>query len=171
MVPTWDLVLLVFLGASLVYGFLMGREKVIITLLGSYVGLVIANQWGASAFSMVSQENQVINNGWMDGNLSIFVVKVVLFAAVMLLIAMKGGVMLHGSMGGGGAMGFVVQAGYSVLNAALIASSILNFLPDETKQQVVSGSLIAAPLVNLYSWFLILPLIFMIVASLISKSE
>ena len=101
MVPTWDLVLLVFLAASLVYGFLMGREKVIITLLGAYVGLVIANQWGAAAFSMISQENTVINNGWMDGNLSIFVVKIVLFAAVMLLIAVKGNLMLNGAMGGG----------------------------------------------------------------------
>jgi len=171
MVPTWDLVLLVFLGASLVYGFLMGREKVIITLLGAYVGLVIANQWGASAFSMLSQDNAVINNGWMSGNLSVFVVKVVLFAAVLLLIALKGGLMLNSPTGGGGVMGFAVQAGYSVLNAGLIASSILNFLPDETKQQVISGSLIAAPLVNYYSWLLILPLLFMIVASFISKSE
>jgi len=171
MVPTWDLVLLVFLAASLVYGFLMGREKVIITLLGAYVGLVIANQWGAAAFSMISQDNTVINNGWMNGNLSIFVVKIVLFAAVMLLIAVKGNLMLNGAMGGGGIMGFVVQTGYSLLNAALIASSILNFLPDETKQQVTSGSFIAAPLVNFYSWFLIMPLLFMIVASFISKSE
>lgn len=171
MVPTWDLVLLVFLGASLVYGFLMGREKVIITLLGAYVGLVIANQWGASAFSMLSQDNAVINNGWMSGNLSVFVVKVVLFAAVLLLIALKGGLMLNAGGGGAGVMGFVVQAGYSVLNAALIASSILNFLPDETKKQVVEGSIIAAPLVNFYSWFLILPLIFMIVASIVSKNE
>ncbi|MBN2585626.1 hypothetical protein JXA59_03205 [Patescibacteria group bacterium] len=171
MVPTWDLVLLVFLGASLVYGFLMGREKVIITLLGAYVGLVIANQWGASAFAMLSQENDVINSGWMSGNLSIFIVKVILFAAVLLLIATKGGLMLQGSIGGGGLMGFVVQAGYSVLNAALIAASILNFLPDETKQQVIDGSFIAAPLVNFYSWLLILPLLFMIVASFISRSE
>lgn len=171
MVPTWDLVLLVFLAASLIYGFLMGREKVIITLLGAYVGLVIANQWGAQAFSVLSQENDMINNSWMSGNLSIFVVKVVLFAVVLLLIAMKGSLMLHGSMGGGGMMGFVVQTGYSILNAGLIASSILNFLPEETKAQVVSGSFIAAPLVNFYSWLLILPLLFMIVASFISKSE
>jgi len=171
MVPTWDLVLLVFLGASLVYGFLMGREKVVVTLLGAYVGLVIANQWGAAAFSMINHQNAVINNQWMSGNLSVFVVKVVLFAAVLLLVALKGGLLSHSLGGGGGLMGFAVQAGYSVLNAALIASSILNFLPEETKKQVVDGSLIAAPLVNLYAWWLILPLLFMLVAGVISKSE
>jgi hypothetical protein len=170
MVPTWDLVLLVFLGASLVYGFLMGREKVIVTMLGAYVGLVIANQWGAAAFSMINHQNAVINNEWMSGNLSVFVVKVVLFAAVLLLVALKGGLLSH-SLGGGGLMGFAVQAGYSALNAALIASSVLNFLPEETRKQVVDGSLIAAPLVNLYAWWLILPLLFMLVASVVSKSE
>lgn len=169
MVPTWDLVLLVFLGASLVYGFLMGREKVIITLLGAYVGLVIANQWGASAFTMLSNQGAV--STWASGNLSVFVVKVVLFTVVLLLIALKGGLLAHGFGGSGGLMGLAVQTGYSLLNATLIASSVLNFLPEETKRQIVEGSTIAAPLVNFYSWWLILPLLFMIVASFISKSE
>ena len=167
MVPTWDLVLLVFLAASIIYGFLLGKDKIMITILGTYVGLVIANQWGAQAFNWISGQSGVLNTGWMHGSLSIFIVKTALFAIVLLIIALKGGWLTRAP--GGGPFGMIMPLVYSVLNAGLIAASILDFLPEETKKQVVEKSMIAAPLVTYYSWWLILPVFFIFVFGWFSR--
>ena len=121
MVPTWDLVLLVFFAASVVYGFLMGKDKIMVTILGAYVGLVIANQWGARVFSLVSEESAVLNDSWIQGNLSVFIVKVVLFAIVLLIVALRGGLLTQ-ITGNNGVMGMVMPLVYSVFSAALIAA-------------------------------------------------
>jgi len=162
MVPTWDLVLLVFFTASVVYGFLMGKDKIMVTILGAYVGLVIANQWGARVFSIVSEQSAVLDDSWIKGNLSVFIVKVILFAIVLLIVAMRGG-MIPQMSGNGGILGMVMPLFYSVFSAALIAASILDFLPEETRNQVIENSIIAAPLVAYYSWWLILPIVLMLI--------
>lgn len=163
MVPTWDLVILVFFAASLVYGFLMGREKILITLLGAYVGLVIANQWGASAFALLTGDATIFNDS-VSGTLSVFTVKVVLFALVILVVALKGGLLSHAFAGGRGLMGMATQVAFSLLSAALIAGSVIDFLPAETKNQIVEGSsLVVGPLVTYYAWWLILPIVVMAV--------
>ena len=168
MMPTWDVVLLVFFAASIVYGFLLGKDKIMVTILGAYVGLVIANQWGARVFDLVSTQSGVLNTGWMHGNLSVFIVKTSLFALVLLIVALKGGWLLH-PPGGMGVFGMTMPLMYSVLNATLIAASVLDFLPEETRKQVVEKSIIAAPLVAYYSWWLILPVLLIFVLGWFSK--
>ncbi|OGB74333.1 hypothetical protein A2V68_01090 [candidate division Kazan bacterium RBG_13_50_9] len=172
MVPTWDLVLLVFLGASVIYGFLMGQEKVLMTLLGAYVGLVIANQWGASAYGLLTGgQVTAISSEWIEGNVSVFTIKVVLFVAALLIVALRGGMLASAFVGGRGLMGLVVQVGYSLLSAALIAGSILEFLPEETKLQITDGSLIAGPLLSYYSWLLVMPVLLMAIAGFLNRGE
>jgi len=168
MVPTWDLVLLVFFAASVVYGFLMGKDKIMVTILGAYVGLVIANQWGARVFSLVSEESAVLNDSWIQGNLSVFIVKVVLFAIVLLIVALRGGLLTQ-ITGNNGVMGMVMPLVYSVFSAALIAASVLDFLPEDPRRQVIEKSIIAAPLVAYYSWWLILPIGLMLVTGWFSR--
>lgn len=169
MAPTWDLVLLVFFAASVVYGFLMGKDKTMITILGAYVGLVIANQWGARVFNLVSSQTGVLDTSWMQGNLAIFIVKVVLFTLVLLIIAQKGGWLMRAPGGNSGLFSMVIPLVYSGLSAALIAASVLDFLPDDTRRQVIEKSLIAAPLVAYYSWWLILPIFLILVTGWFSK--
>jgi len=169
MAPTWDLVLIVFFVASVIYGFLMGKDKIMVTILGAYVGLVIANQWGARVFEVVSQQSGVLDTGWMHGNLSVFIVKVALFSLVLLIVALRSG-WLTGILGGNaGVMGLAIPLVYGILSAALIAASILDFLPEETRQQVIEKSSLAAPLVAYYSWWLILPVILILVSGWFSK--
>ncbi|MBU1082862.1 hypothetical protein KKE14_00235 [Patescibacteria group bacterium] len=172
MVPTWDLVLLIFFGVSLIYGFLMGREKIILTLLGAYVGLVIANQWATSAFGLITnQSSTILNDKFVSGNVSIFTVKVALFVVTILVIAFRGGLLGHAFMGGRGIVSLFVQTGYSFLSAALIAASILEFLPLDVKSRIVEGSLIAGPLVSAYAWWLVLPVIMMAMTGFLSRED
>lgn len=163
--------MLVFLGASVIYGFLMGQEKVIVTLLGAYVGLVVANQWGASAYSLITGQDMVLSTEWIEGNISIFTVKVALFVLALLIVAVRGGALGYSLAGGRGLLGLGVQLGYSLLSAALVAGSILQFLPEETKTQITEGSLVAGPLVTHYAWLLILPVLLMAITGFLNRGE
>lgn len=158
MSPTWDLALLVFFAASVVYGFLMGREKIIVSILGSYVGLVVANQWGEGVFEALIDQSAV-NTEWLQGNLAVFITKVVLFTVVILIVALKGGLLAEATGLNGSFLASAMPLVFSLSSAVLIASSVLDFLPEETKNQIVSESVVAAPLVGYYSWWLILPII------------
>ena len=67
MVPTWDLVLLVFGGASVVYG-LMLRERVVVTLLGAYAAMIVADRWGEAIYQMVTNQSGAVLNEQFDGS-------------------------------------------------------------------------------------------------------
>lgn len=173
MVLTWDLVLIVFFVASIIYGFLIGREKIIVTLLGAYVGLVIANQWAGNALGWLTDQSTspAIDGEWISGNISIFAIKVGLFIASLLIIALCSGLVVQSFMGGNGLMGLMVQLGYSLLSAALIAASIIQFLPEESKNQLVEGSGIASLLISYYAVILFMPVMLMLVGSFLSRRD
>ena len=159
MTPTWDLVLVIFVGASLVYGFLMGRDRVVVTLLGAYVGLVIANQWAARALNFVTEQSPFLSDELASENLSIFLTKLALFIGTILVIVLMGGFVSSIFTRGNTIINLVIQLIYSFLSATLIAASIVEFLPEETKVQVIEGSSLIGTLVTYYSWWLALPVV------------
>ena len=110
----------------------------------------------------------MLNDSWIQGNLSVFIVKVVLFAIVLLIVALRGGLLTQ-ITGNNGVMGMVMPLVYSVFSAALIAASVLDFLPEDTRRQVIEKSIIAAPLVAYYSWWLILQIGLMLVTGWFSR--
>ena len=171
MVPTWDLVLLVFGGASVVYG-LMLRERVVVTLLGAYAAMIVADRWGESIYRMVtSQSGAVLNEQFVNGNISVFTVQVVLFAIVLLIVALKGGILIHPDSLGSGFMSYGVLAMYGLLSAVLIASAVLSFLPADQLQVIYDHSRSAKYLVDYQTWILIAPMAVMLISGWGHKAE
>lgn len=164
MVPSWDLVLLVFGGASIVYSLIL-KEKVIVTLLGAYAGMIVADRWGAALYQVVTEKSTgVLNDQFVNGNVSVLTVQIVLFAVVMLIIALRGGVLINPDSIGSGFMSYLVLILYGVLTAAVIASVILGFVPQEQLNNIYENSKIAKQLVDYQAWLLIAPLILMFVS-------
>lgn len=164
MVPSWDLVLLVFGGASVVYS-LMLREKVVVTLLAAYAGMIVADRWGGALYQLVTkQSGGVLNEQFVSGNVSVLTVQIALFALVMLVIALRGGVLIHPESVGSGFMSYGVLMLYGLLTAAVIASAILGFVPKEQLDIIYSSSKIAKQLVDYQAWLLIAPLVLMLIS-------
>lgn len=164
MIPDWDIVFLAFGGVSLVYG-LMLRERVVVTLLGAYAAMIVADRWGEALYKLVTEQgSQILNQHFLQGNLSVFTVQLVLFSVVMLIIALRGGVMIHPESMGNGVMAHIIQMVYGLLIAAMIASVILGFAPAEQAQAVYEGSKIAKHLVDYQQWLLVAPIILMFIS-------
>lgn len=161
MVPTWDLVLLVFGGASVVYG-LMLRERVLVTLLGAYAGMIVADRWGETIYRLVvDNAPAVLNQNVISSNVSVLTMQIILFAVVMLIIALKGGVLIHPESLGIGVMSHVVLMLYGFLGAVLVASALLGFLPQDQLAVIYENSKWAKYLVDYQSWVLVAPLLVM----------
>lgn len=164
MVPTWDIVLLVFGGASVVYG-LMLRERVMVTILGAYAGMIVADRWGEALYQILTdQAPAIINQEIIGSNVSVLTVQIALFAIVLLIVALKGGVLIHPASLGVGIMSLGVLILYGVLGAALVASAVLGFLPSDQLSAIYEGSYIAKYLVDYQTWILIAPLIVMLLS-------
>lgn len=164
MVPSWDLVLLVFGGASVVYS-LMLREKVVVTLLGAYAAMIVADRWGSALYHVVTEKSAgVLNEQFVNGNVSVLTVQIALFAIVMLVIALKGGVLIHPDSIGNGFISYGVLILYGVLTAAVIASAILSFTPKDQIDAIYASSKIAKQLVDYQAWLLIAPLVLMLIS-------
>ena len=164
MIPTWDIVLMAFAGVSILYG-LMLRERVVVTLLGAYAAIIVADKWGEGLYKVITEEgSQVFNQQILQGSLSVFTVQLVLFAVVMLIVALRGGILIHPESMGVGIVSHVVQMMYGLLIAALIASAVLGFAPAEQIQTIYENSMVAKYMVDYQAWILIAPLILMFVS-------
>jgi hypothetical protein len=164
MIPNWDIVFLAFGGVSLVYG-LMLRERVVVTLMGAYAAMIVADRWGEALYHVVTEQGgQVLNQSFIHGNVSVFTVQLVLFAVVMLIVALKGGMLIHPDSMGNGFFAHIVQMVYGLLIAAMIASVILGFVPHDQVAAIYENSKIAKPLVDYQAWLLVAPLILMFIS-------
>jgi len=165
MVPTWDIVLLAFGGASIVYG-LMLRERVIVTLLGAYAAIVITNVWGIAFYEIVTNQSAAVLSEQLvnTNNISVFTMQMVIFAIVLLIIALKGGVLIHPESVGTGMMSMIVLVLYGLLSATLVASAVLGFLPQDQLGAIYDGSNIARYLVDYQNWIFIAPLLVMLIS-------
>jgi hypothetical protein len=164
MIPNWDIVFLAFGGVSLVYG-LMLRERVVVTLLGGYAAMIVADRWGEALYKIVTEQGgHILNQNLIQGNVSVFTVQLVLFAIVMLIVALRGGVLIHPESMGVGFFSHIIQMIYGLLIAAMIASVVLGFVPVDQVQAIYDNSKIAKPLVDYQAWLLIAPLVLMFVS-------
>jgi len=159
--PSWDLVLMIFFMVSLLYGLLL-RERVVVTLLGAYAAVLITEHWGEAIYKLLSQ-------GPLSGsqeNLSIFTVQLVLLVAILLVVSLKGGILIHPASVGRGLIAHLVMALYGLLAAALIASAVIGFLPPATQEILLESSNLARFISSHTTWWLILPIILMLVLNL-----
>lgn len=164
MMPTWDLVLLVFGGVSIVYS-LMLREKVIVTLLGAYAAMIVSDRWGGALYNVIEEQSTgVLNEQFVQGNISVLTVQLVLFAVVMLIVSLRGGLLVHPESVGHGFMSYLFLTLYGLLTAAVIASVLIGFVPQDQLTAIYENSRYAQYLVDYQAWLLVAPLILMFIS-------
>jgi hypothetical protein len=164
MVPTWDLVLLVFGGASIVYS-LMLRERVVVTLLGAYAAMIVSDRWGVALYDLIEKQSTgILAEQFIQGNLSVLTVQIALFAIVMLIIVLRGGLYVHPESVGVGFVSYIFLMLYGVLTAAVIASVLLGFVPKEQLSVIYENSKFAKYLVDYQAWLLLAPVVLIFIS-------
>lgn len=127
--PTWDLFIIIFfLAAAFIYGLTMGRERVVVILMGTYIGYSIVT----IAPFLVDAQVQ----GLGVENVFAFRIAVFLFTLIALFFLLSRSGLLS-SFSGSGAPGSWWQVIiFSILHVGLLISIVLSFIPAEFHGQL-----------------------------------
>jgi hypothetical protein len=160
--PTWDLVITLFFLMVMAYGFILGRGRIVIILILTYAAALVAGEAGSLVYNFFTGTKQIADTVWISSNMSLFSVKVILFALIIILMSTRGELGSLSNLAKGVRSTFLVGF-YSFFNAGLIISSIIRFLPEGTQQDLLNLSPIATKVNSYRIWWLLLPIIVMIV--------
>ncbi len=120
--PSWDLfIFLFFIVATFVYGFTLGRSRIMVLLVSTYMAIALVR---TAPFLLNTQDVTI-------GSSPFFVIQITAFIAAMLLIffflANSG---LRRAFAANDVQGKAWQIiGFSVLQAGLMVATVLSFLP------------------------------------------
>lgn len=154
--PTWDVfILLFFVIGALLYGLSLGRDRVIVILVGIYMALaVVTNAPALSTLNVALNlnENYVLRISLFLG----------IFVVVFFLLSRSALLKTIGRSGAPGSWWQTIV--FSILQVGLLISVTLNFLPREMTQGLTEVTRNIFMSDQGRSAWLILPILFMIVA-------
>lgn len=166
--PSWDLFITLFLLASVAYGFMMQRERVLVTLLSIYVGVVVTGLLAEPVAAFFAGDKTIAGSFFIRSSASPFTIHAGLFLGVVALITAKSG--LSGNREGG-SLSTLEIISYAVLNAALIVTILLGFMDPATQQSFLAASKNATFLFDHRLWWFLAPIALMIVAGHNRRSD
>lgn len=159
MTPSWDLFMAVFFIVSIGYSFVLQRDKVVVTMLGIYVGIVIAQVLGTPLQQFFTGDKTVADSLFIRANASPFSIQTAIFLIVTVAVTVRSGLGNRGSSGRGGILSPFELALFSFLNSALILAAIFSFMTPEARGEFAGISRIASQIINKELWWFIAPLL------------
>ncbi len=163
--PSWDLAIGVFFLIGMAFGYILQREKIIATLLATYVSLVITTAIAGNVFDFF-QGSSTIGSFWIQSQATPLSVRIILFIVIIVLLSAKGGI--SGSKAKG-IMSPIEIFIISFLTTGLILSSIFYFMPIESRDAFVASSRFANLIIKYYLGWVIVPPIILIVLGFTGK--
>ncbi|MFA4930515.1 MAG: hypothetical protein WC570_01455 [Patescibacteria group bacterium] len=165
MVLSWNIFIGFCILVSVLYGFILQRNKIILTLLNVYIAVAVVDVVGPGFNSLIQNVGGVLlNESISDRLFSMFLTQTFLFVAIIILMsvraehakAMADVKVMHPLI-----LSFV----YSVFFALIVCSTIMSFLAPEVQASINSQSTVIAWIMARQSWWIVLPVILMIVTS------
>lgn len=158
--PTWDLFITLFFIIGVAFGFILQRDKVVLTTIAIYVALVITQTLADPVLQFFAGDRAILHQIFIKGGNNAFAVKSTIFAIIIAIVTTKSG--LEGK-GSGGILSPLELVGFSFLNAALIMSSIFFFMDETTRNAFSESSRLANFIVSNHTWWVLLPIALLVV--------
>lgn len=152
--PSWDLFIVLFLIIAVGYGFLLQRERIVVTMVSAYIGLAITSILWPDVFGFFHGDNPLMGRYFIRANFTEAQVQIGLFLVSTVLVASKGGI--DAERGRGWLSPFELAV-LSALTGTLILSTILHFLPAASTTPLVEQSRLVKYLVTHHDLWIIGP--------------
>jgi hypothetical protein len=168
-VPSWDLFLTIFFIVSIGYSFVLQRDKVVVTLLAIYAGIVMAGILGGPLQQFFNGDKTVANSLFISANTSPFSIQSGVFLLTVVLVTIRSG--LGGRGGSSGKLSTFELALFSFLNSALILAAVFSFMDGEAQAKFMETSRIAKMIISKEVWWFVAPLIALVATGGLGKSR
>jgi hypothetical protein len=169
-VPSWDLFLAIFFVVSIGYSFVLQRDKVVVTLLAIYAGIVMAQVLGEPLQAFFQGDKTIGNQLFIKANASPFTIAAGVFLVTTILVSVRSGLGNRNSSSGGKLTAFELAL-FSFLNSALILTAIFSFMAPEARTAFAEHSRIARVFINKELWWFIAPLLALVATGGLGKSR
>ena len=164
--PSWDLAIAVIFLIGIAFGYILQRDKIVGTLLGVYVGLIMTQAISGNIQHFFQGDTTLFNQIWIHANASPFTIRVLIFAITLVIVSAKA------NISGGKSKGVLTPIEiivYSTLTTGLIIGSIFYFMPANSLTPFLATSRLAKLIIQDYTWWVILPVIFMLISGFLHK--
>jgi len=164
MTPSWDLFIILFFVIMGIYGFLLGRGRVLNILIDCYVGLAVSTAVGGFAFEYLSKITEISHSF----NVTMFGAKVFVFVAVVFILIMNKE--LSGSSDD--TLSSSIYTGiYGVLTAGLILYSVFSFMGDIQRVDLFTSSSLAVQVYRYQIVWLVAPIAVVLVSTILNRKS
>lgn len=169
-VPSWDLFLTIFFIVSIGYSFVLQRDKVVVTLLAIYAGIVIANIAGGPLQQFFNGDKTVADSLFIRANASPFSIQSGVFLLTVVLVTIRSGLGGRSSSGNSKLSTFELAL-FSFLNSALILAAVFSFMDAAAQTKFMETSRIAKMIISKEVWWYVAPLIALVATGGLGKSR
>jgi hypothetical protein len=162
--PTWDLLITLMMIVGVGYGIVMQRERILSTLIGVYIGMAVAQNWGPKVYDFFTGDTVILNQLWIKLNASPFSIKAAIFALVVISLTVKSDFAKSIKQSSSPLSGLMVIA-YSFLTTTLAISAVLSFLPKAQLNAILERSNLADFIISNFNLWIILPVLAMVIGA------
>lgn len=162
---SWDAFITLFFIIATVYGFVLQKDRLTVVLFSTYAALAVANVWSEAVYNFLSGKGGTLGP-WAEG-LSLFTVSAGIFIAFIIILSTRGGLSADDAREGTYTPFILAFLGF--LTAGLILSSIISFMPEETRESLIHSSKMAFFVWRYHLWWIVLPALVLIFQSLFKR--
>ena len=164
--PSWNLAIAVIFLMGIAFGYILQRDKIVATMLSVYVGLIMT-QAVSGSLQQFFEGSKTLNQFWLNLHASSFSIRLVVFMLTITLLSAKSGISGGKTKGLLSPIEIVI---YSILTTGLMLSSIFYFMPAASREAFAANSKFASFVIGNYIWWVILPVVALIVGGFFRKS-
>lgn len=150
----------IFVAITVLYGFMMQREKIMAALLASYMGMVIVSTW-AEPIKQFFEGKKTVANTWIQSDASPATIKIVLFLLIVAIVAAKADI----AIGRESMMAPIEVLLYSFITGVLIASTVFSYMPESTQSAIMSQTKLIHFLKDYRTLWLLAPILLILIVT------
>lgn len=180
---TWDLFVIVFFAIVVAYSFIVGKDESVKIIISSYISIVAVQAIGNLLEMFTGQSQSIMDMLGFGIDMQIVsVIKLILFVAMIITLAVRGGFEMQYEKELGPIWGPVMTAAFGFSTAGLLLSALLTYiaamplLADNLKFAPLLGPLLqnsslVAIMVDYQNVWFCLPAVLLLVVGVLSNRE
>lgn len=144
-----------FVAISVAYGFLIQRERIIVTMVATYVGIFISDLLGSEVAAFFHGDNPLFGKYFIHANIAEPNIRIALFVLVFFFVGYRSGIDVKGQSW----LSPLEMLVLSALTGLLIAITILLYMPGAQQATIAANSHVATVLLAHTKLCIIAPLL------------
>lgn len=184
---SWDLFIVVLFAVIIAYSFIIGKERTLKIIIGSYLAILTADGLGNifHQYALSSQQFVTLLRffGFANQDHTLITLKIFIFIAAIVILAVRGGFEVTSGKTNDGVVHMIITLIFGFLSAGLIMSTLLVYvsgasfvggtvtITNNALSQAYSESEMIKLMIKNYNFWFAIPAVSFLIVSLFNKKE